>query len=253
MDNNPTPEQELDSVIDSYAQQQQTDPQPAAAEPAQDPAPEAEPAQQQQQQQQEPSQQTQQTPANAAFAQMRTQNTQMNNIIKAFAKLEGYDTEDLNALSQALEEKLTAQEAKDAQVPPEFMARFRQQEAMLNAIMQQNAQNNLSSAFEALKVAHGLDDAKLYTFAQELKEQNYNLQDLNKLGVYYKGLHFDELVKEAVDKALADAASTNNYAAQHSASVPTTKGADDDNTSTGDDAADTLAAIMSGMAELNKK
>ncbi len=249
MDNNPTPEQELDSVIDSYAQQQQTDPAPAA-EPAPEPASETEPAPQPEA---EPSQQTQQTPANAAFAQMRTQNTQMNNIIKAFAKLEGYDTDDLNALSQALEEKLTAQEAKDAQVPPEFMARFRQQEAMLNAIMQQNAQNNLSSAFEALKAAHGLDDAKLYTFAQELKEQNYNLQDLNKLGVYYKGLHFDELVKEAVDKALADAASTNNYAAQHSASVPTTKGADDDNTSTGDDAADTLAAIMSGMAELNKK
>lgn len=249
MDNNPTPEQELDSVINSYAQQQQTDPAPAA-DPAPESAPETEPAPQPEA---EPSQQTQQTPANAAFAQMRTQNAQMNNIIKAFAKLEGLDSDNLDALAQSLEEKVTSKEASEAQVPPEFMARFRQQEAMLNAIMQQNAQNNLSTAFENLKASHGLDDAKLYQFAQELKEQNYNLQDLNKLDVYYKGMHFEELVQARVDKALADAASTNQYAADHSASVSTTKGTDDDSTSSGDDAADTLAAIMAGMTELNKK
>lgn len=248
-ENTMTPMEELDQVISTYGQQQDNSPAPASESEA----PSAEETTVTETEKEEPAKTTQ-NPANAAFAQMRTENAKMNNVIKAFAQLNGYDANDLDSIAKALEEKVTAKEASEAQVPPEFMARFKQQEAMINAIMQQNAQNNLTTAFDSLKTAYGLSDEQTYNFAQELKNQNFNLQDLNKLGIYYKGLHFDELVEAKVAEALSQAANDNKYAAEHGATVNTKSGTlPGSDGGSGDDAADTMAAIMAGISELNKR
>lgn len=246
-ENNMTPAQELDNVINSLSQTVEgNEPAPASEPPA---AAEGGTTQTEPVQNTEP-QQTQSNPANAAFAQMRTENAKLNNIIKQYAQLNNLDASNLDAIAQQLEEKVTSQEAAKAQVPPEFMARFKQQEAMLNAIMQQNAQNNLSAAMDNVGQAFNLDQSKLYSFAQELKEGNYNLQDLSKLGVYYKGLHFEELVEAKVAEALANANADKQYAAAHGATVSaqagTLPGAEDDK---GDAVADTLAAINAGLTQ----
>lgn len=244
-ENNPsmTPAQELDQVIDSFNNPGATDGQDASADSTADEQNDA------QQQESDPAPQTNQNnnPANAAFAQMRTQNNKLNEIVKAYAELNGLDPGNVDAIATALNDKLTAQKAQKANVPPEFMAEFQQQKAMLNNILRQNAENNLQTAFNGLRTTYNLTNEQAYEFAQTLKEQKFNIDDLSKLDVYYKGINFDKLVEAKVAEALANASANNQYAQQHGATVSGQTGGDTD-TGTGDDAADTLAAIMAGLS-----
>ena len=194
---------------------------------------------------------TQSNPANAAFAQMRTENAKLKGLLESYAQLNNLDANDIDAISSQLNEKLTAKQAQEAQVPPEFMKRFNEQQAMINAIMNQTAHTNLTNAFNHLKEAHHLDDSEAVQFAQELRDGNYDLSDLSKLDAYYKGLHFDELVKAEVQRALNDATVAKQYVDEHSATVATTTGSNQDNNS-GDAEADTLAAIYAGLGQSQK-
>ena len=244
-----TADTELQGIIDQYSNSNQaagdnaqTTPQGTAApegtQPATEPAPNTQ------------TNNTQPNPANAAFAQMRTENAKLRAFMESYAQLNDLDANNFDAINAQVNEKLTAKQAQQAQVPPEFMKRFNEQQAMINAIMNQTAQTNLTNAFNQLKTAQNLDDNSAAQFAQELRDGDFDLSDLSKLGTYYKGLHFDELVKAEVQRALNDATVAQQYTEQHAATVSTQQGTGDSAGNTGDAVADTLATIYAGLEQL---
>ena len=201
-----------------------TDPTPApAANPAPtvtDPAPVTDPANP------EPApavtepvtQQLVQNKANEAFANMRIQNKQMAETLKGVAGILGIqDTIDDQAIMTALQHKVLESQAQEQHVPVELLQEvqyLKQRDQQHTAIQRQST---VEQGFQDLKTKYNLDDQALNQFAKELIQNNNNpLEKDVDLMKEYRNMHFDDLIQDAINKAVANEQSRAAAATQTS-------------------------------------
>ncbi len=155
--------------------------------------------------------------AQQAFIHMRQQNKQYSNIVKGVASVLGIDNPDENAIMEALNQRIMANEAQKNGVPPELYARLQQLEQRDAEYTALQKQQQVAAGFEAVKTQFGLDQAGLDKFAVELVKAGKNpLVDNVNLIEAYKLMHFEELQQKAIAKAIADEQRRSATAANHS-------------------------------------
>lgn len=165
-----------------------------------------EPAQQQQQQQpQEPPDQMQQQ--QQAFIHMRQQNKRQADMLKGVASLLGLEhlnPADEGQLMTALQEKITANQAQQQNVPVEVLTRLQTLEAQNQQYEAAQRERDMTVGFQRVKDAFKLDQTALNQFAADLVNSGKNpmTQQIDMVREY-KLLHMDELVEQARRDAVA--------------------------------------------------
>lgn len=158
----------------------------------------------------EPAAEPQQTPAvdksQQAFINMRQQNKKYSDMLKGIAGVlgvEGDHSDEANILA-ALQSKITANEAKQNNVPVEMYERLKQLEQRDQEYTAVQTQQRVASGFEAVKNQFSLTQPELNTFAEDLVKSGRNPLEANlDLVSEYKAMYFDKLVQKAADAAIA--------------------------------------------------
>lgn len=207
-------------------------PNTAGTEPnAQQPSNETPPAKTEEQPPNLPDQKAQQ-----AFVFMRQQNKRMSDTLRGIASLVGVDptaANDENKLMEALQAKITEQQARDQNVPVELLQRLQHLEARDKMYTAREREQAAALGFQRLKDTYGLSQTQLNQFAQQLVASGKNpLTDAIDLEREYKLLNFDKLVEDAVNKAVAAERNRAANAANHSTTPSNTQGGLPGNTGT---------------------
>lgn len=142
--------------------------------------------------------------ANNAFAQMRIANQKYEKTLKSIASVLGVeDTDDMDGLLAAFQEKAINKQAEDLKVPPELLSRLQTAEERLRDFEAERNTNNAYLGFQRVKDEYGLTDKELGEFAATLNEKGLNPfeQPVNLMD-QYKLLNYDRLIQKAKDDAI---------------------------------------------------
>ena len=166
------------------------------------------------------------TKAGRAFAQLRVQNAQYRKTLNGIAKILGVtDTSDPDTLIAHLNKVILEKEAKDKNVPAELLERLQILEERDKEYTQKQIMEYAYLGFQRVKDLFNLDDAGLQKFADELVAAGINPFE-TKVDVVreYKLLHFDELMKAAVEQGIKQEQERAAKAANHSTAPNPQKG-----------------------------
>jgi len=166
------------------------------------------------------------TKAGRAFAQLRVQNAQYRKTLNGIAKILGVtDTSDPDTLIAQLNKVILEKEAKDKNVPAELLERLQILEERDKEYTQKQIMEYAYLGFQRVKDMFNLDEAGLQAFADELVAAGINPFE-TKVDVVreYKLLHFDELMKAAVEQGIKQEQERAAKAANHSTAPNPQKG-----------------------------
>lgn len=173
------------------------------------------------QQQEDPAQ----TKGAQAFAAMRSENTQLKNLVKKLAETLGVGDLQGDALSKALEDKIIARDAKANNIPEELQRKFQEQDNIIRAIAEERQKEQIVSAYTALQNECKLTNEQVYAFVQELQEKGYDMQkSLPHLADLYRGMHFTDLTQSMIDNAVQQALARQQKGATQSTKPDTKTG-----------------------------
>ena len=230
---------DLGTSNDPSASQQPTQVQdPPAAEPGAIPEPAA-PAES------APTEPTQATvPAQAnntkqatAFAQMRVQNKQYNEVLQTILQRAGLDpslASNLDGLKQMLADADTHQQAEEMKVPPELLKRLNQLEQTNAQFEQQRLYNAAIAGFQQVQNEFKLTEQQVLDFAKQLQDNGVNpfAQEMD-LVREYKLANFDSIQNQRIEAAVQAALAKQSAAQQHSSTPSATKSKPDTGASEG--------------------
>lgn len=182
--------------------------------------------------------------SNKAFAQMRTQNKAYNAVMQQMLTRMGVDpalASDPQKLMQMLEQAEVSQQAKAMQVPAELLQRVVQLEQINRAQETQRLQDTALRGFQQVKDKYGLSDKELSAFARQLQEAGTNpFEKEMDLDLAYRTHNVDKIVEKATQKAVQEALSKQESAAQRS-TAPTKSTGKPETAKLGDDEINTMA------------
>ena len=141
---------------------------------------------------------------NYAFAQQRQQIKAQEKFIKNLGKLIGMENASQEDIQNKIQEVLLEKQSKEQNVPVEILQRLERAEAIVqeNQIikLQNEVQNSLAEVIEK----HSLEPDEVNEFTEYLINNDKNpLEHPNvDIEAEYLKLHYDEMVKAAVDEAL---------------------------------------------------
>ena len=163
-------------------------------------------------------QQFTQNKANEAFANMRIQNKQMAETLKGVAGILGIqDTTDDQAILTALQQKVLESQAQEQHVPVELLQEvqyLKQRDQQYTAMQRQST---VEQGFQEIRTKYNLTDQQLNEFATSLIQSNLNpLEKDVDLMKEYRNMHFEDLIQDAVTKAVANEQSRAATATQTS-------------------------------------
>ena len=200
-----------------------------------------EPNGQQQQQQQEPQQQQQQQQqqqppaqnaehvqrANAAFAQMRSENTVLKKLVNDIAGVLGVDANtSQNQMLAAVQNAVLNAQAKQQNIDPALLQRMSQLEAFKEQTERQALSSRALMGFQTVKNQFKLSDAELDNFADQLMQAGVNpfTKEVDLVSEY-KLRNFDTLIAAAEQRGVAKEATRQTKVAAHSTQPGTAAGA----------------------------
>ena len=155
--------------------------------------------------------------ANAAFAKMRTQNKQMQQTLARLGGMLGVESEDPDALINALTGKMQEFEAKQTQIPLALLQRLEAAERYMASQDEQRIGDAARIGFQKVKDTYKLTDAQLNEFAVKLRDAGKNpFTQTIDLMQEYKLMYFDTLMQQARDEAAAAATQRQQKAKDHS-------------------------------------
>lgn len=163
--------------------------------------------------------------ANAAFAKMRTQNKQMQQTLARLGGMLGVESEDPDALINALTGKMQEFEAKQTQIPLALLQRLEAAERYMASQDEQRIGDAARIGFQKVKDTYKLTDAQLNEFAVKLRDAGKNpFTQTMDLMQEYKLMYFDTLMQKARDEAAAAATQRQQKAKEHSTAPSKTQG-----------------------------
>ena len=163
---------------------------------------------------------------NAAFAQLRTQNRQLQETVGKFAQLLGVQDSAPEKLVDALNNKLIEFQAKEQNIPAEVLREL-EEARQIKVQQQQDVQKQHALlGFQKVKDTYQLDDAALTQFAQQLAEAGKNpFTDPMDLLQEYRMLNFDRLLADARKQAQSEEAARQKKVDQHATTPSPVTGA----------------------------
>ena len=182
--------------------------------------------------------------SNKAFAQMRTQNKAYNTVMQQMLSRMGVDpalASDPQKLQQMLAQAEVTQQAKAMQVPAELLQRVVQLEQINKAQETQRLQETALRGFQQVRDKYGLSDKDLSAFAKQLQEAGTNpFEKEMDLDLAYRTHNLDKIIDKATQKAVQEALSKQESAAQRS-TAPTKSTGKPETAKLGDDEINTMA------------
>jgi hypothetical protein len=176
--------------------------------------------------------QTQQTnkqdKAGYAFAEMRSQNSQLFGLLSKVAQAAGIEFKDNNDLVAKLNDDALNKIAKSSNVPVEMLKRFEQLEQTSKLYEANQLKENALAGFKQVQATYGLTDDEVRAFARELGEAGKNpfLAQVD-IEQEYKLKHFDEIQQKKIQAAVEEALKRSNAADQHSSTPNNASGKPD--------------------------
>lgn len=161
-----------------------------------------------------------------AFAQLRTENKQLGELVKGVAEVLGIENaNDPEAVKQALQDKVLKAQAQREGVSPELLQRLKILEERDRVNTQKEIQRNTYLGFQKLKSSFGLDDKDLQTFAEELVAAGMNpFEQPVDVVKEYRDRHFEDLIKQAEERGAQQEAQRSSRAASHSSTPDRNRG-----------------------------
>jgi hypothetical protein len=151
---------------------------------------------------------------NAAFAKMRTDNSRMQQTLMNLGKalnIENYT--DPDALLNGLNQQMLALKSQQEKIPLDILQRLDNSETQLAAFQKQQLSEQASIGFQKVKDDFKLTDKQLNDFASKLATEGKNpFTTPMDLTWEYKRLNYDDVIKQQVDAAVANALARNTKA-----------------------------------------
>lgn len=166
---------------------------------------------------------------NSAFAEMRIQNRQQQQVLKAILQRAGLDVSlanDPNKLMELLEDASVTEQAEQLKVPPEILKRLNYLENVTREAETEKIYTAATQGFQLVKDKYNLTDEQLVQFATQLKEDGINPfeQPVNLVNEYVTR-NLDDIIKNAQEQAVQAALAQQNKAVQYSSTPSKTQGA----------------------------
>ena len=165
--------------------------------------------------------------AQQAFIHLRQQNQRYGNMLKNIAQMLEIDPKNLgdDQLLSALQEKVNANTAKAQNVPVELINRLQQLEERDREYSLRVRQGAVEGAFRNVQNQFNLTSEQLMQFSEDLIKAGKNpvTMDIDMIAEY-RNMHFEELLNNAVAKAVADEQARAAKAAGQSTTPDQTRG-----------------------------
>jgi len=141
---------------------------------------------------------------NYAFAQQRQQIKAQEKFIKNLGKLIGMEGAKTEEIQNRIQEVLLEKQSKEQNVPVEILQRLEKAEAIVLENQEIKLQNQVQNAFADLVERHSLEPEQVEEFTQYLIDNDRNPMEHPEVDIAaeYLKLHYEDLVKAAVDSAL---------------------------------------------------
>lgn len=141
---------------------------------------------------------------NYAFAQQRQQIKAQEKFIKGLGKLIGMEDAKTEEIQNRIQEVLLEKQSKEQNVPVEFLQRLEKAEAIIQENQEIKLRNQVQDAFAELVEKHSLEPEQVEEFTQYLIDNDKNPMEHPEIDIAseYLKLHYDDMVKAAVDAAL---------------------------------------------------
>lgn len=165
--------------------------------------------------------------ANAAFAQMRSENTALKKLVGDIAGVLGINPNTPQAQMQsAVQEAILKAQAKQQNLDPAVLQRLQQLEQYKEANERQSLTNKAYMGFQTVKNQFNLSDKELDSFAEQLMQAGVNpfTTDVDLVSEY-KLRNFDRLITAAEQRGAAKEVERQQNVAQHSSQPNKTTGA----------------------------
>lgn len=170
-----------------------------------------------QQNQQQVQQRTQQDKQNYAFGQMRTQINELTELLGRVAKANGVEYSDSKDLIAKLTDDTISRMAQKQNVPVELLREVEALRRDSQAFKQQQLRDAAAIGFQNIMDTYGLTQEQLQQFAVELDQRGKNpFSQPVDLMMEYKLLHYDDILKAEVQKAVQEALKKSGAADQNS-------------------------------------
>ena len=159
-----------------------------------------------------------------AQQQQKKYNSMLKNIA-AMLEIDPKSISDDNALLSALQEKVNANTAKAQNVPVELINRLQQLEERDREYSLRVRQGAVEGAFRNVQNQFNLTSEQLMQFSEDLIKAGKNpvTMDIDMIAEY-RNMHFEELINNAVAKAVADEQARAAKAAGQSTTPGQTRG-----------------------------
>lgn len=167
---------------------------------------------------------------NAAFAQMRSENSALKKLVGDIAGVLGINPNTPQAQMQvAVQEAIIKAQAKQQNLDPAVLQRLNQLEQYKEANERQSLTNKAYMGFQTVKNQFNLSDKELEGFADQLMQSGVNpfTTDVD-LVTEYKVRNFDKLIAAAEQRGAANEAARQQKVAQHSSQPSNATGAGSD-------------------------
>lgn len=212
-----------------------TDPETPPAEPAADPAPT------QTEDPPQPNVDTQKpqgdapvnpedkfTKQNFAFAQMRTENRALSELIMNLAKATGQTPKNITEAQDILKEGLTKVVSKNRNIPEDVLREMEDDKRALAELRQTQARQKALSGFQQVKDTFNLTREEVNAYADKLVEQQINpFEQEVDLVKEYRNMYFEAEIAKAVERGVQQERARALKAAQNSTTPPTKTGNSD--------------------------
>lgn len=164
---------------------------------------------------------------NKAFAEMRIANTKYLGLFTRLGNAIGIQgAQEPEQIVEAIAAKIRELEAKQVNVPPEFLERVERGEQAMQELRQNQLREQAALGFQKVKTEFKLNDEELVAFANQLNDAQINpfTMEVNLMDEYRR-LNFDTIVQKRIEEALAKEAARQDKVDGHSSTPPATKGA----------------------------
>lgn len=157
---------------------------------------------------------------NYAFGQMRTQISQLTDLLGKVAKANGIEYADSKDLMAKLTDDAITKMAQKQNVPVELLKELEMLKQDSRAFKEQQLKNAAAIGFQKVMDDYGLSQEELKQFAVDLDRVGKNpfTQPIDIVNEY-KMMHYDDILKKEVQKAVEEALKKDS-AANESSSTP---------------------------------
>lgn len=153
-----------------------------------------------------PAEDKQQSRQNHAFAEQRLQIKKQNDFIRKVGRLVGFDDNtNTDEILEKVNEALLEKQSKEQNIPVDILKRLERAESLIQENDQIKLEKQVTEAFTDLIDEHNLSKEEVDEFTNHLISIGKNpLLDTNvDLQAEYLKLHYKDMVKAAVEEALA--------------------------------------------------